>query len=100
MELEGKPFCAWDPVFGVDARFLLGALQQIGRHGLDSENQRIGIPDSACDWKRGEDFLAAIKSAKAEHRSRGNFGQVAQLVAEHGGPLLHLFAGERHSWTR
>src|ERR1700676_101417 len=40
MELERKPFCAGDPVFGVDARFFTSALQQIGRHRLDSEKPR------------------------------------------------------------
>src|SRR4029077_16420908 len=66
---EGKPFCAGHGVFGIDARLFLRALQQFWRHGLDAEDERIGIPDGTRDGQGGEDLFAAIEAAQAEHRA-------------------------------
>src|SRR5260370_40812374 len=66
IQLENKPFCTRRPGFGVNTRVLLCALPQLGRHRLDSEDQRLRVLYCAGDWTGGKGCLAAIAAAKTE----------------------------------
>src|SRR2546423_15076690 len=68
-DLEGKPFGPGRARFEVDAGLGFGSLQQLRRHGLDLEDELVRSAESPGDWKSREDFLAALKTPHAKHRT-------------------------------